>query len=84
MAFPAMGPIYILQETANILEMFDDLLVENGIKIPSPEDDEREESNAAALYGTVYSDLFDEIEYILTTIVEEAKAGTEIITDRWP
>ena len=84
MAFPKLGPIYIRQETANILEMFDDLLFEHGIKIPSPEDDEREESNGAALYGSVYSDLFDEIEFILTELVEEAKDGTEIITDRWP
>lgn len=84
MAFPSPDPIYIRMETANILEMFDDLLVENGIKVPSPEDDEREESNAAALYGTVYSNLFDEIEYVLANIAEEAKAGTEIITDRWP
>lgn len=78
-----MKTIYIRQETANILEMFDDLLIKNGIKIPSPEDDEREESNSAALYGSVYSDLFDEIEFILNHIVEETKAGTTVVMDGW-
>ena len=32
--------IYIRNETADILDMFDDMLAENGIKVPSPEDDE--------------------------------------------
>ena len=51
--------IYIRNETADILEMFDDVLVDNGIKVPSPEDDERGEDNGAALYGSVYYDLYD-------------------------
>lgn len=71
--------IYIWNETADILEMFDDVLVDNGIKVPSPEDDEREESNGAALYGSVYSDLFDRLEYILIDIVEKVKSGEEVI-----
>lgn len=75
--------VYIKNETANILDMFDDMLSENGIKVPSPEDDEREEDNEAALYGSVYYDLFDEIEYILTHIVEQVQAGEKVVTDGW-
>ena len=75
--------IYIRNETANILEIFDDVLVENGIKVPSPEDDDRGEDNEAALYGSVYYDLFDEVEYILMHIVEQVRTGEEVITDRW-
>lgn len=75
--------IYIRNETADILEIFDNVLVENGIKVPSPEDDDRGEDNEAALYGSVYYDLFDELEYILMHIVEQVRAGEEVITDRW-
>lgn len=75
--------IYIKNETANILDMFDDMLSENGIKVPSPEDDDRGEDNEAALYGSVYYDLFDDLEYTLTHIVEQVQAGEEVITDEW-
>ena len=75
--------VYIRNETAEILELFDDLLVEHGIKIPSPEDDEREECNEAALYGSVYSDLFDEIEMRLIDITEQVKAGEYVETSEW-
>ena len=75
--------VYIRNETAEILELFDDLLVEHGIKIPSPEDDEREPYNEAALYGSVYSDLFDEIEMRLIDITEQVKAGEYVETSEW-
>lgn len=75
--------IYIRNETADILEMFDDVLVDNGIKVPSPEDDERGEDNGAALYGSVYYDLYDRVEYALLDIIKKVKAGEEVITDKW-
>ena len=75
--------IYIRNETADILDMFDDVLCAHGIKVPSPEDDERGENNEAALYGSVYSELFDRIESRLTEIAEFAKLGEPINTDEW-
>lgn len=75
--------IYIRNETADILEMFDDVLADNGIKVPSPEDDDRGEDNEAALYGSVYYDLYDQVEYILLDIIKKVKAGEEVITDKW-
>ena len=48
------GKIYTRNEAALIVELFDDLLAGNGIKVPSPEDDQREADNEAALYGSVY------------------------------
>ena len=74
--------IYIKNETAYILDLFDDLLVEHGIKIPSLEDEEREEGNEAALYGTVYSNLFDEIEERLIDLVEHTQSG-DVIEYEW-
>ena len=75
--------VYIRNETADILDMFDDVLTKHGIKVPSPEDDERGEDNDAALYGSVYYDLFDDLEYTLMHIVEQVRAGEEVITDEW-
>lgn len=75
--------VYIRNETAHILDMFDDVLTKHGIKVPSPEDDERDEDNDAALYGSVYYDLFDDLEYTLMRIVEQVRAGEEVITDEW-
>lgn len=75
--------VYIMNETADILDMFDDMLVDNGIKVPSPEDDEREEDNEAALYGSVYWTLFERLENALLDIVEKVKAGEEVVTEEW-
>lgn len=71
--------VYIRNETADILELFDDLLIKHGIKIESPEDDEREEGNDAALYGSTYGELFDEVECMLMHICENVKAGEEVV-----
>ena len=75
--------VYIMNETADILDMFDDMLADNGIKVPSPEDDEREEDNEAALYGSVYWTLFERLENALLDIVEKVKAGEEVVTEEW-
>lgn len=50
------------------VEAFDDFLREKGIKIPcadETEEAERTEDNDAALYGSEYSELVDEIEALL-------------------
>ena len=75
--------IYIRNETADILDMFDDMLTENGIKVPSPEDDERGEDNDVALYGSVYYELFDRLEDALVEIIERVKAGEEVVANKW-
>lgn len=75
--------VYIMNETADILDMFDDVLVDNGIKVPSPEDDDREEDNEAALYGSVYWTLFERLENALTDITEKVKAGEEVVANEW-
>ena len=56
---PQSGTIYTRDEAMLIVEMFEDVLDTYNIKVPSPEDDEREPDNEAKLYGSVYSDLLD-------------------------
>ena len=62
-------PIYTHDEAARIVEMFENILVENGISIPSPEDDDRDPDDNLGLYGSVYSDLLDEVENALVRII---------------
>lgn len=73
------GAIYTHDEAAKIIELFETILANHDIKIPSPEDDEREDDNAAALYGSTYSDLLDEVEDTLIEIVERAHEGCQVI-----
>ncbi len=71
--------IYTHNLATQIVELFEDLLDENGVKLPSPEDDERGEDNGACLYGSVYSDLLDEIEGVLIATLEKQKNGAEVV-----
>ncbi len=71
--------IYTHNIAADIVELFDDLLVSNGIRVPSDEDDERGEDNEAALYGTVYGDLLDAVESILADAVQRAKTEDAVV-----
>ncbi len=62
-------PIYTRDEAAKIVEMFENILVENGISVPSPEDEDREPDDDLGLYGSVYSDLLDRVEDALVKII---------------
>lgn len=75
--------IYTHDEAMAIVELFENLLVKHNIKLPSPEDDEREEDNIAALYGSVYGDLMDSIENILIDILERSESGYIFIPDEF-
>ena len=74
-----MKPIYIEDEAAAIVELFDDLLVDNGIKVPSPDDDDRDEDNESALYGETYYMLTEKIGERIFKIIDRAKNGAEVI-----
>lgn len=75
-----MNKIYTHDEAARILDMFEEVLSRYDIRVPSPEDDEREEDNMVGLYGTVYSELLDDIEFRLCHIIEEIQAGTPVVS----
>lgn len=62
--------IFTHDEAASIVDLFDDILCRYEIKVPSPEDDEREPDNETGLYGSTYSDLLDEVEEILIELLE--------------
>ena len=70
--------IYTRDEAAKIVEMFDDILCENGIKVPSPDDDQRDPNNDAALYGETYSQLLDMVEYSLIRMLNRHTMNAEV------
>ena len=75
--------IFTHDEAAKIIEFFEDILSEHEIKIPSPEDDERDEENSVGLYGSTYSDLLDCIEGVLIDVIEKVREGTNVVTDEF-
>ncbi len=70
--------IYTHDEAARILEMFEDVLSKYNIHVPSPEDDERDDDNMIGLYGSTYSELLDNVEERLITMLDSAKQGSDI------
>ena len=75
--------IYTHDEAMLIVELFEDILTQHNIKVPSPEDDEREPDNNAALYGSIYSDLLDSVEDKLIEILERHTLNTKVIRDEF-
>lgn len=74
-----MNTIYTHDEAMRILELFEDVLEEYNITVPSPEDDDRDEDNSARLYGSVYSDLLDEVEDRLISLLDRHDKATPVI-----
>lgn len=64
--------VYTHNYAAEILDAVDDMLCRYGIKVPSDEDGERGEDNDAALYGTTWGELMDEVESILVEMANRA------------
>lgn len=75
--------IYTRDEAARIIEMFEDILVANGISVPSPEDDDRDPDDKLGLYGSVYSDLLDDVEHRLVKFFAFNKAGADVIVGKF-
>lgn len=74
------GKIYTHDEAMLIIEMFENILSEHNISVPSPEDDDREPDNMVGLYGTTYSDLLDDVEGHIIDILNRYKDNVVIVT----
>ena len=73
--------IYTRNAAADIVGFIEDILISYGIKVPSPEDDERDSEDDLGFYGTTYSDILDKVEGILINLLRHAKPGVSVITD---
>lgn len=74
-----MSNIYTHDEAAMILELFEEVLDRYDITVPSDEDDERDPDNSARLYGSTYSDLLDEIEGALISMLNRRREGADVV-----
>lgn len=66
-----MNKIYTRNWAADIINYFEDILIENDIAVPSPEDDERDPRDNVGLYGSTYGDLLDNINGILNDLCRD-------------
>ena len=75
--------IYTRDIAADILETFENILIENNISVPSPEDNERDPDDKYGLYGSVYYNLLDTAESILIDTLKKYKDEDEVITGKF-
>ena len=75
-----MAKIYTHDEAMLILEMFEDVLIQNNIRVPSPEDEERDPDDNIGLYGSTYSDLLDDVEQRLIEVLRKHTEDSDIVT----
>lgn len=71
--------IYTHDEAMLILEMFEDVLADYDIVVPSQEDDDKEPDNDACLYGSTYSNLLDAVEDKIIEILARHSQSTEVV-----
>lgn len=62
--------LYTHDLASEILDMFECILADQDVILKSPEDDDRDE-DSGYLYGSTYSDLFDETEDELVDVCEK-------------
>ena len=63
--------IYTRDVAADIVDIFERVLMDAEVKVPSPEDDERDPDNCACLYGSVYYNILDDVENYLIDLLCE-------------
>lgn len=74
--------VYTHDVAANIAEIFENILDKHGIRVPSPEDAERDPDDKSSLYGSTYSDMLDAIEKtIVTTLKQAGTSKDKYVTD---
>ncbi len=81
--FKGSSKVYTHDEAAKIVELFESMLGDLGIVVPNPEDDEKEADNEAALYGSVYSELLDNVEDALIDLLERHNDSCEVIKNEF-
>lgn len=63
--------LYTHSIAADILDMVEEVLTRYNIKVPSPEDDERDLEDDVGFYGSTYYDLLDDVESYICSVIEK-------------
>lgn len=72
--------IFTHDEAMLILEIFENVLMDYDICVPSPEDDERDNDDMVGLYGSTYSMLLDDVEKRIIDILDRRDHGESVIS----
>lgn len=75
--------IYTHDEAAEIVDLFDFVLLDHDICVPSPEDYERADDDMLGLYGSTYSYLLDQVEGHLNALLSRCKNGEEVVAGKF-
>lgn len=75
--------IYLMDEAAAIVERFEDVLDRYDVKIPSPDDEFRDDDNDAKLFGSVYGDLLFDVQSLLIDMMSRRTMGYEVRSHEW-
>lgn len=75
--------IYTHDEAMLLVEMFDDILIQYNISVPSPEEDDRDPDNLLGLYGSTYGNLLDAVEDYLIDLLNRHTPSTQVIIDKF-
>lgn len=67
--------LYTRSIAADILDMVEEVLTRYNIKVPSPEDDERDSEDDVGFYGSTYYDLLDNVESYIYTVLEKCNGA---------
>lgn len=67
--------IYTHNEAADLVELFEDILIGYKICVPSYEDDERDPEDMVGLYGSTYYDLLDGVEACVIDYIDTVHKG---------
>lgn len=74
--------IFTHDEASLIVDIFEDELMKNNIRVPSPEDYERDRHDCG-LYGSVYSKILDAVEGRLISILRQRDCGSAVVTNQF-
>lgn len=75
-----MKSVFTHDEAARIVEAFEDVLEKYDVTLPSGDDDGKDETNTARLYGDTYSELLDYVEYVLVEVLDKYENCKDVVT----
>lgn len=75
--------IYTHDEASIIVDIFESVLSEYGITVPSPEDNERHADDMLGLYGSTYDSILSSVEDRICCILDRHDEDTKVVCDEF-
>lgn len=75
--------IYTHDEALRIMELFEDVLAQHNVHVPSPEDDDRDEEDMIGMYGSTYGDLLDDVEENIVELLRRHETDKDVILNQF-